>query len=50
MAPFIEELRAEVENSAISPRVDSLAERFARCTTLNAGYVPPQSMLREFIG
>ncbi len=50
LAPFITEMRGKAERGDLAERLDQLADKFARCTSLSAEYIPPQSMLREFIG
>lgn len=50
LAPFIEKAKEHVENPELSPTIEDLARRFSRCAILAEDFVPPQSMLREFIG
>ncbi len=50
LAPFVVELRGKVSEPALGARLDDLADHFALCTSMKTGYIPPQSMLREFIG
>lgn len=50
LAPFITSLKGQVSDPELGARLDDLAMRFGRCATLSADYIPPQSMLREFIG
>ncbi len=49
-SPFMVEMKGKLGTSLLGMKLDELAGRFARCTPLSAGYVPPQSMLREFLG
>ncbi len=50
LSPFIVQLRGQISDSALGGRLDDLAARFALCSAMKADYIPPQSMLREFIG
>lgn len=50
LAPFLAEMRGKVKDAAMAPVLDDLCERFSKVSPLSASYIPPQSMLREFIG
>lgn len=50
LAPFIEGMKGSLGDSGLGRRLDDLADRFSRCSALSDQYIPPQSMLREFIG
>ena len=51
LAPLVGALRGQVPpESPWAESMQSLCARFALCTPLEAGLVPPASMLREFIG
>ncbi|MDL2219695.1 AAA family ATPase [Ruminococcaceae bacterium OttesenSCG-928-O06] len=50
LAPFIRELKEQVEDPELMPCMEALAQRFAHCNAIPYEYIPPQSMLREFIG
>lgn len=50
LAPFIKAMKGHLDASDHGMQLDDLADRFARCFELSADYIPPQSMLREFIG
>lgn len=50
LAPIVETLKGSLGETPLGIQMDNLAERFASCFPLSEKYVPPQSMLREFIG
>jgi uridine kinase len=50
LAPFVVAFKGMLGDSSLGAVLDDLAERFSHCATLPEGYIPPQSMLREFIG
>ncbi|MDL2293252.1 nucleoside kinase [Ruminococcaceae bacterium OttesenSCG-928-D13] len=50
LAPFVTELKGKLDDPVLGPQLDDLADRFARCNPLSDKLIPPQSMLREFIG
>jgi uridine kinase len=50
LAPFVAELKEKMQDAALTPAMAAIAARFARCTPIKESYIPPQSMLREFIG
>lgn len=50
LAPYIEEFRDRVEDPVLGAQLNDLANRFALCSAMKSSYIPPQSMLREFIG
>lgn len=50
LAPFITQLKGSLAGTPSGEQLDDLAARFSRCNLLQAGFIPPQSMLREFIG
>lgn len=50
LAPIVKELKGSLGDTYAGARLDELAEKFSRCVSVSTDYVPPQSMLREFIG
>lgn len=50
MSPFITDLRGAADGLLAGPVLNDLADRFARVNPLPEDIIPPQSMLREFIG
>ncbi len=50
LAPFVTAMKGRIEDPALGAVLDDLADRFAVCATIPEAYIPPQSMLREFIG
>lgn len=50
LAPFVTELKGKLEDPVLGAQLDDLADRFRRCNPLDEKFIPPQSMLREFIG
>ncbi len=50
LAPFVRSMKGALGDSPLGRQLDSLADRFAHCSSLPDKYIPPQSMLREFIG
>lgn len=50
LAGFIAQMPGTVQNPEMEKTLQSLAGRFAKCNKMKADYIPPQSMLREFIG
>lgn len=50
LTPLMQTLKGSLGDSPLGIRLDDLVERFAACFPLSDKYVPPQSMLREFIG
>ncbi len=50
LAPFVKSMKGSLGDTVYGRQIDSLAERFARCNALTEKYIPPHSMLREFIG
>ena len=50
LAPFVQQLCGKAKAPQVAAQLEDLAGRFARCSPLKADFIPPQSMLREFIG
>lgn len=50
LSPFIKAMKGRPGDTSHGLQLDELADRFGRCFELSADYIPPQSMLREFIG
>lgn len=50
LAPYVIEMKGQLKDSPMSERLDDLADRFSLVAPLPQGYIPPHSMLREFIG
>ncbi|MDL2323722.1 nucleoside kinase [Ruminococcaceae bacterium OttesenSCG-928-A16] len=50
LAPLVTALKGKLAGLPEGTVLDDLAERFAHCTPLQESMIPPQSMLREFIG
>lgn len=51
LAPFITEMKGTLhQHPVFGPQLDDLANRFEKISRLGPELIPPQSMLREFIG
>lgn len=50
LAPYIMEMRGKLLDPVLGPKLDELADKFSACSILKEVYIPPESMLREFIG
>ena len=50
LAPFILELQGRINDDVLGPRLNDLAQKFEHCSPLSDKLIPPQSMLREFVG
>lgn len=50
VAPFIKEMNDSASDEDVKERLGDLAGRFAHCNPMKIDYVPPQSVLREFLG
>ncbi len=50
LASFVAEMKIQTEDEQAQEILSSLINRFKRCTPLSEGYIPPNSMLREFVG
>ncbi len=50
LADYIVEMKGTLDHTPLGEQLNDLAARFALCTRLPQSFIPPQSMLREFIG
>ena len=50
LAPHLVSMQGALGDTVLGRQLDSLAERFSLCAAITDKYIPPQSMLREFIG
>ena len=50
LAPFVTALKGELGNTESGQILDDLANRFSKCKTISVEMIPPDSMLREFLG
>lgn len=50
LAPFVAKIKDNTQDEAVLDRLTDLNERFSKCMQMKEEYIPPQSMLREFIG
>ncbi len=50
LASFVAEMKGQAKDPELAKMLDKLVEKFAPVSKLGDNYIPPQSMLREFIG